>query len=70
MAGGAGWISGWETRDARVWKSESDGQHSDPDVQRQFRVEFEDTDVKPRAMVNRDVRRNMALEVIARLGDL
>jgi len=61
VAGGAGWISGWETCDARVWKSESDGQHidTDPDVQRQFRVEFENTDVKQRAVTIRDVRRNL-----------
>jgi len=39
-----------------------EGQHSDPDVQRQFRVEFEDTDVKLRAIVNRDVRRNMVVQ--------
>ena len=37
-------------------------EHSDPDVQRQFRVEFEDTDVKLRAMVNRDVRRNKVVQ--------
>ena len=32
--------------DARDWNSESDGQQSDPDVQQQFRVGFENTDVK------------------------
>jgi len=34
-----------------------DGQHLDPNVQRQFRA---DTDVKLRAMVRRGERRNMA----------
>ena len=43
--------------DARIWKSESDGQHSDPDVQRQSRA---DIDVRLRAMVKRGERRNMA----------
>ena len=62
MAGGTGWISGWETAEARVWNSESDGQHSDPYVQRQFPVDREDTDVKPRAMVNRDVRRTVTVQ--------
>jgi len=43
--------------DARIWNSESDGQHLDPDVQRQL---WADTDVKLRAMVKRGQRRNMA----------
>ena len=42
--------------DARIWNSESDGQHSDPDVQRQSRA---DIDVKLRAMVKRGERRSM-----------
>ena len=42
--------------DARVWNSESDGQHPDADVQRQL---WADTDVKLRAMVRRGVRRNI-----------
>jgi len=61
VAGGTGWINGRETLDARVWNSESDGQHSDPDVQRQFCA---DTDVKLRAMVRRGVRRNMTAQSI------
>ena len=60
MAGGTGWISGWETFDARVWNSEVDGQHPDSDVQRQFRVGFEIAEVRPRATARRGVRRNMA----------
>ena len=59
MAGGAGWISGWETCDARVWNLESDGQQSDPDVQRQF---LENTGVKARAIVSRGVRNNMTVQ--------
>ncbi len=58
MAGGAGWINGWETCDARVWNSESGGQQPDPDVQRQF---LENTGVKARAMVSRGVRSNMTV---------
>jgi len=51
-----GRINGWETLDARIWNSESDGQHPDPDVQRQLRA---DIDVKLRAIVKRGERRNM-----------
>ena len=40
----------------RDWNSESDGQHPDPDVQRQLWI---DNDVKPRAMVRRGERRNI-----------
>ena len=36
--------------------SESDGQQPDPEVQRQFRVGFENADVKLRAVANRGVR--------------
>ena len=43
--------------DARVLNSESDGQHPDPDVQRQL---WADTDIKLRVMVRRGARRNMA----------
>ena len=42
--------------DSRIWKSESDGQHPDPDVQRQL---WADTDVKLRAMIRRGERRSM-----------
>ena len=42
--------------DARIWKSESDGQHPDPDVQRQL---WADIDAKLRAMVKRGERRSM-----------
>ena len=51
--------------DARIWKSESDGQHPDADVQRQL---WEDTDVKLRAMVKRGVRRNMTSDRRVRSG--
>jgi len=61
VAGGAGWISGWETCDARVWNLESDGQQSDPDVQRQF---LENTGVKARAIVSRGVRNNMTVQSV------
>ena len=64
MAGGAGWIRGWETLDARVWNSEFDGQHADPDVQRQLWVGFEDTNVKLRATVRRDARGNMTVQSV------
>ena len=43
--------------DARIWNSELDGQHSDPDVQRQL---WADIDAKLRAMVKRGERRNIA----------
>jgi len=56
VAGGTGWINGWETFDARALNSESDGQHPDPDVQRQL---WADIDVKLRAIVKRGERRNM-----------
>ena len=65
MAGGTGWISGWESFDARVWNSESGGQHSDPDVQRQFWAGFDATDVKPSAIVNREeVRKSMTVQSV------
>ena len=45
--------------EARVWNSESDGQQSDEEVQRQFCV---DADANPRAVVRRKVRRRMAVQ--------
>ena len=44
--------------EARVWNSESDGQQFDSEVQRQFCV---DTEVNPRVVVRRKVRRRMAV---------
>lgn len=47
--------------DARVLNSESDGQHLDPDVQRQLLVGFEDTDGKLRTIARKSVRGNMVV---------